>query len=327
MRLTAREKEIVEILRKEPLISQDELAARLGITRSSAAVHISNLIKKGIILGKGYVLNDRVSFVVLGESQINITVKGYGGKNKIDIELGGFGYLMSRNLARFGLEVKLLSIIGTEAEGERIMKALEKARVDTSFIMRPGSLHSVKQVEVYRSDEDAEFFREDYDFEEYNKLVTTREWLLSNCDWLVAEPALLGMVMERLAGKESHGPGSVCTCLRVEELNSLPQDLSRMHLLVLGCEVDYLASERLWDLGLLERGAGCVITTDGHQSVLVNNRAESFEIPLAPGQGFNMYGNLIEFASGVIYGLSNGHPIRQAIRIGMGTVNRIEGRE
>ena len=36
------------------MISQQELADRAGITRSSVAVHISNLMKKGCIAGKGY---------------------------------------------------------------------------------------------------------------------------------------------------------------------------------------------------------------------------------------------------------------------------------
>ena len=38
------------------MIQQQEIADRLGITRSSVAVHISNLTKKGCIAGKGYVL-------------------------------------------------------------------------------------------------------------------------------------------------------------------------------------------------------------------------------------------------------------------------------
>ncbi len=43
MPVTSREREICDLLRREPLISQEELAMRLGITRSSVAVHISNL--------------------------------------------------------------------------------------------------------------------------------------------------------------------------------------------------------------------------------------------------------------------------------------------
>ena len=53
--MTNREAQIFQWIMENPMISQEELAAKAGIARSSAAVHISNLMKKGYILGKGYV--------------------------------------------------------------------------------------------------------------------------------------------------------------------------------------------------------------------------------------------------------------------------------
>ena len=50
--MTQRESEILKLIEKEPLLSQREIAEILGITRSSVAVHISNLMKKGLIVGK-----------------------------------------------------------------------------------------------------------------------------------------------------------------------------------------------------------------------------------------------------------------------------------
>ena len=44
--MTERESEIFEWIKENPLISQQEIADRAGITRSSVAVHISNLMKK-----------------------------------------------------------------------------------------------------------------------------------------------------------------------------------------------------------------------------------------------------------------------------------------
>ena len=49
--MTKREQEILSWIRENPLISQQELAQRAGITRSSVAVHISNLMRKGLIRG------------------------------------------------------------------------------------------------------------------------------------------------------------------------------------------------------------------------------------------------------------------------------------
>ena len=54
--MTQRERQILQWIEENPMISQQELADRAGITRSSVAVHISNLMKKGYISGKGYII-------------------------------------------------------------------------------------------------------------------------------------------------------------------------------------------------------------------------------------------------------------------------------
>ena len=64
--MTDREKEILNILIEDPMVSQQELADKLNITRSSVAVHITNLMKKGHIKGKGYIINKGNFVTVIG---------------------------------------------------------------------------------------------------------------------------------------------------------------------------------------------------------------------------------------------------------------------
>ena len=64
--MTEREVEIFEILKNNPLISQDELAEQLMISRSGVATHIHNLMKKGYIKGKGYIINQDNFVSVIG---------------------------------------------------------------------------------------------------------------------------------------------------------------------------------------------------------------------------------------------------------------------
>ena len=64
--MTQRERQILQLIESNPMISQQELADQLNITRSSVAVHISNLLKKGYIAGKGYVLRTGSYAVVVG---------------------------------------------------------------------------------------------------------------------------------------------------------------------------------------------------------------------------------------------------------------------
>ena len=70
--MTQRERQILRWIEENPMISQQELAEKAGITRSSVAVHISNLMKKGFIAGKGYVLRSGTYVVVVGGVNMDI---------------------------------------------------------------------------------------------------------------------------------------------------------------------------------------------------------------------------------------------------------------
>ena len=70
--MTLRERQILNWIEENPMISQDELARKAGITRSSVAVHISNLMKKGHIAGRGYVLSSSAYVAVVGGVNIDI---------------------------------------------------------------------------------------------------------------------------------------------------------------------------------------------------------------------------------------------------------------
>ena len=52
---TKREQEILALIKQDPLITQAQLAEKTGTTRSNIGSHISNLIKEGLIVGRGYV--------------------------------------------------------------------------------------------------------------------------------------------------------------------------------------------------------------------------------------------------------------------------------
>ena len=70
--MTQRERQILQLIEQNPMVSQQELADQLQITRSSVAVHISNLLKKGYIAGKGYVLRTGSYAVVVGGVNMDI---------------------------------------------------------------------------------------------------------------------------------------------------------------------------------------------------------------------------------------------------------------
>ena len=127
--MTQREKEILEILKSEPTISQQDLADRLNITRSSVAVHITNMLKKGYILGKGYIVQQEPYVVVIGGA--NIDIQGipknrlhYKDSNigEVKVSLGGVGRNIAENCARLGILTRLITVVGDDLYGQKIIK-------------------------------------------------------------------------------------------------------------------------------------------------------------------------------------------------------------
>ncbi|WP_428770985.1 carbohydrate kinase [Treponema sp. HNW] len=118
-KITARETEILQWIRENPLISHQELAEKAGITRSSVSVHISNLIKKGLILGKGYVTGGSKPVAVIGAVNIDISAsasaafrKADSNPGKIRVGAGGVAFNIASNLALLGLPVHFISAFG-----------------------------------------------------------------------------------------------------------------------------------------------------------------------------------------------------------------------
>ena len=141
--MTRREKEIISILKKDPLISQNELAKTLGISRSSAAVHITNLMKKGVILGKGYVVKDEKYVAVLGGA--NMDINGYpngafiskdSNPGFVNKSMGGVARNIAENLAKLDINTRLLTIVGNDDEGEFLINNTKLAGVDVSLVKR-----------------------------------------------------------------------------------------------------------------------------------------------------------------------------------------------
>ncbi len=133
MRMTNREQEILKLLRNNPMISQNELANALHITRSSVGVHITNLMKKGFILGKGYILQRERYVCVIGGSNVDIQGSPRGkliardsNIGSVKISLGGVGRNIAENLVRLGVDTRLISVVGDDAYGQKI---LEEARL------------------------------------------------------------------------------------------------------------------------------------------------------------------------------------------------------
>lgn len=141
--MTQRERQILQLIEANPMISQTELAQRLGITRSSVAVHISNLIKKGCIAGKGYVLRTGSYAVVVGGVNIDIggcsngaLVAGDSNPGRVTMSMGGVGRNIAHNLSLLGTDVRMLTAYGDDLYGSKVAAFCSECGIDMSHALR-----------------------------------------------------------------------------------------------------------------------------------------------------------------------------------------------
>ena len=127
--MTQRERQILEWIRENPLISQQELAEKAGITRSSAAVHISNLMKKGYIAGRGYLLREEKYIVVVGGVNMDIgavsadrLVARDSNPGRVTTSLGGVGRNIAHNLCLLGEQTAMVTVLGQDAFAQSVQE-------------------------------------------------------------------------------------------------------------------------------------------------------------------------------------------------------------
>ncbi|WP_409271822.1 carbohydrate kinase [Neobacillus sp. SCS-31] len=125
--LTRNEKLVLEMVRANPFISQEELSELMGLPMASIASSISELIKKDYVLGKAFVLNETSPIICIGGA--NVDRKFYAKEEitnetsnpvKSSTSVGGVARNIAENLGRLGEEVLLLSARGNDSEWDMI---------------------------------------------------------------------------------------------------------------------------------------------------------------------------------------------------------------
>lgn len=143
--MSEREKEIFEILKKNPTLQQNEIADILKISRSAVATHIRSLNKKGFIIGRKYILNPSFNKTIVVIGGTNIDLKGISNEKlkeydsnpgRIVITPGGVGRNITENLAKIAENIKFMSVVGDDNHGKDIIEKLKLLNVDTMDMIK-----------------------------------------------------------------------------------------------------------------------------------------------------------------------------------------------
>jgi len=139
--MASREQQVLALIRDDPMLPQQAIAAQLGISRSAVAGHIMNLTNKGLIRGRGYVLSDAPFVTAIGGANIDIHGKSHqsirrndSNPGSVHMSAGGVARNVAENLARLGIDGRLISAIGTDHHGQMLMRLSRDAGINMQYV-------------------------------------------------------------------------------------------------------------------------------------------------------------------------------------------------
>ncbi len=135
--MTNKEKEILEIIKENPTIEQNEIAELLNISRSTVAVHISSLQKQGYLLGKGYILADEDYVVGIGAANVDVYGKSkirirthYDHPADIKTSIGGVMHNIITDFVKLGGKSRLITAYSDDSYGRMIAEDCRNSGID-----------------------------------------------------------------------------------------------------------------------------------------------------------------------------------------------------
>ncbi len=271
--MTQRERQILNWIEADPMISQQELADRAGITRSSVAVHISNLMKKGCIAGKGYIVTRSPYVTVVGGMNMDIGGRPYkklvakdSNPGAVRMSPGGVGRNIAHNMSLLGLDVRLLTAFGDDVYAQKLAAVCGELGIDISQSpVIPGG-HTSTYLFVNDESGDMQLAVSDMDIYDHltPQVLQSRRQLLDGSQVVVLDTNLPAETVAWVA-KKCRAPifADPVSSAKAEKLRPV---LGRLHTLKPNrIEAELLSGVAISDDASLRRAADALLETGLHR--------------------------------------------------------------
>ena len=271
--MTQRERQILNWIEADPMISQQELANRAGITRSSVAVHISNLMKKGCIAGKGYIVTRSPYVTVVGGMNMDIGGRPYkklvakdSNPGAVRMCPGGVGRNIAHNMSLLGLDVRLLTAFGDDVYAQKLAAVCGELGIDISQSpVIPGG-HTSTYLFVNDESGDMQLAVSDMDIYDHltPQVLQSRRQLLDGSQVVVLDTNLPAETVAWVA-KNCRAPifADPVSSAKAEKLRPV---LGRLHTLKPNrIEAELLSGVAISDDASLRRAADALLETGLHR--------------------------------------------------------------
>jgi pseudouridine kinase len=138
-----KKQQLYDLIKANPFISQQDLAAQLHLSRSAVAGYIAGLIRERRLLGRAYVLPGRHPIACIGAANLDRKLRSLGklvmgtsNPAHQDESFGGVARNIAENLARMKAPVALATAVGDDASGRALLAHAEALGIDTSATLR-----------------------------------------------------------------------------------------------------------------------------------------------------------------------------------------------
>lgn len=329
--MTQRERELLNWIAENPLISQQELADKAGITRSSVAVHISNLMKKGYIAGKGYVLRGTSYVAVVGGVNMDIGARSAArlvardsNPGKVRMSLGGVGRNIAHNLALLGSDVRMLTAFGDDLYAQKIAASCGELGIDIAqSLVVPGAATST-YLFIAGDDGDMALAVSDMDIYEHitPARLQSRRTLLDNAQVIVVDTNIpaesIRWLCENVKVPIFADPVSTA---KAEKLRPV---LGRLHTLKPNCiEAELLSGVTITDDASLARAAQVLLDTGLHRvfislggdGVYAADHNRALRMPCLPAHMQNATGAGDSFMAALAWAYLEGNDLERTARL------------
>ncbi|WP_295755610.1 PfkB family carbohydrate kinase [uncultured Oscillibacter sp.] len=331
--MTKRERQLLNWIEENPLISQKELADKAGITRSSVAVHISNLMKKGYITGKGYIVQTAPYVTVVGGVNVDIggrpeaaLVARDSNPGAVHSSPGGVGRNIAHNMALLGLDTRLLTAFGDDLNAQKLAASCGELGIDISQSpVIPGGRTSTY---LFINDERGDMALAVSDMEIYRHLtpqaLAQRHKLLDASQVVVIDTNIpeesIAWLAENCAAPLFADPVSTAKAVKLKpvlgKLHTLKPNRLEAELLS-GVPITGEASLNKAADALLETGLRRVFISLGAEGVFAADRSGRVQLPCLSAELVNATGCGDAFMAAIAWAYLRGTDLADTARAGL----------
>jgi pseudouridine kinase len=274
--------------------------------------------------------------VVIGGANIDVKAKSHdelllatSNIGKITFAVGGVGRNIAANLSRLGTACKLISIVGHDAHGDRVIEQTRAAGVDTSLMMRgegvtgcyAAILNASGEMVVALSDMDMLEQLTWPQLEKHRDTLAASRFIVADCNLPVAT---LEKLVQDYGGKLIVEPVSLqkssrlLTALAKGKVYMATPNRDQLHAMA-ELKETHAAAKRLNDMGiehlvvLAGRDGALILDNAGYRQIQTTQLAEITDVTGAGDAA----------VAGLVNGLMNGQSLDDAVMGGQRAAARV----